>query len=426
MKRHIVRAAVAAAAVAGITGCQQQAKRAAVQPQQQQLQAPVQQPATPQPVAQGEQPPVVTQPAPEQTGADLLKMKTETWAREVSPQLKKRERKGGEPAVADFLEPDQFSLSPVSAETARKRQEQKQQAMTPQGEAQVIPVANPAVDATASVPNQGAALSSAAVVRADATGANVGRMALDPARERREAELAARTLKDTSTGAGDLELSLGKNLKDNPKDLWAQLDFQLLQFLKDKPTPQLETMTNLPSEDRELISSVMDALTNFRNALRADNNMLMSRKVRPILDLADRVRAQADLVIPTLALCTKVNGFGLYEPIEPQFQAMKAHEIIIYCEVENFASHQNGKRMWETRLSQEVVLYTETGLPVWQDKTESIPDLARNRRHDFFVIKKTKFPANITLGRYLLKVTMVDQQASRVAEATLPVQFVAQ
>jgi hypothetical protein len=72
------------------------------------------------------------------------------------------------------------------------------------------------------------------------------------------------------------------------------------------------------------------------------------------------------------------------------------------------------------------VLYTETGLPVWQDKTENIPDLARQLRHDFFVVKKTKFPANITIGRYILKVTIVDQQANRVTEATLPVLFVAQ
>jgi hypothetical protein len=419
MKRHIVRAAVAAAAVAGITGCQ--AKQAAVQPQQQQQQAPLQQqqqPAPPQPVAQGEQPPVIHTPVPEQTGADLLKMKTEQWAREVTPQLTKRARKG-EPSAADFLEPDQFSLTPIS--DARRAAPP-----TPQGEAQVVPVSNPVNDATPSVSNQGGQLSSAAVARVNTTASNVGRVALDPTRERRDAEMASRTVRDTSTGAGDLELSLGKNLKDNPKDLWAQLDFQLLQFLKDKPTPQLESMTNLPGEDRELISSVMDALTNFRNALRADNNMLMSRKVRPILDLADRVRAQADLVIPTLALCTKVDGFGIYEPIEPRFTAMKAHEILIYCEVENFASHQNGKKMWETKLSQEVVLYTETGLPVWQDKSESIPDLARSRRHDFFVYKRAKFPANITLGRYLLKVTMVDQQASRVAEATIPVQFVAQ
>jgi hypothetical protein len=72
------------------------------------------------------------------------------------------------------------------------------------------------------------------------------------------------------------------------------------------------------------------------------------------------------------------------------------------------------------------VLYTESGLPVWQDKTEQSPDFARRRRHDFFVVKKTRLPANITIGRYLLKVTVVDQQANRVAEATIPVQFVAQ
>jgi hypothetical protein len=155
--------------------------------------------------------------------------------------------------------------------------------------------------------------------------------------------------------------------------------------------------------------------------------MLISRKIRPLLDLADRLRAQADLVIPTLSICTKVDGFGVYEPIEPaRFTAMKEHPVIVYCEVQNFASQLNGKKLWETRLSQEVVLYTESGLPVWQDKTENIPDLARNRRHDFFVVKKTKFPSNIAIGRYLLKVTIVDQQASRVAEATIPVQFVAQ
>jgi hypothetical protein len=227
--------------------------------------------------------------------------------------------------------------------------------------------------------------------------------------------------------AGELDATVNKNLRDYPKDLWAQLDYQLLQFVKDRPTPQLEVMSKLSMEDRELITAVMDGLTNFRNAIRADNNMLVSRKVKAILDLADRVRAQADLTIPTLSLCTKVEGFGVYEPVEPaRFTAMKGHEVIVYCEVENFASQLNERKQWETRLAQEVVLYTETGLPVWQDKTETIADQARRRRHDFFVVKKTTLPANISIGRYLLKVTIVDQQASRVAEATIPVQFVAQ
>ena len=182
----------------------------------------------------------------------------------------------------------------------------------------------------------------------------------------------------------------------------------MLQWLKDKPTPQLDMMDKMPVEDRDFVSAIMDSVTMLRNTLRSDSNMLMSQKVPALIELADRLRAQADLIIPTVSLCTKVDGFGVYEPVEPaRFTAMKEHPIIVYCEVENFSSHQNEKKMWETKLSQEVVLYTETGLPVWQDKTENIPDLARNRRHDFFVVKKTKFPPNITIGRYLLKVTIV-------------------
>ena len=417
MKRHIVRAAgLTAAAIAGLAGCQskQGSNAAAVQP-------PV------APVAQAEPAtrPAAAAVAPaEATAPDMLKLKAENWARDLAPQLTKRERKAAEPSAADFLEPDQFHIGPVASEAPKPN------------EPNVVAVVDPVVESTPSVPNQGVAIAPPQAVPPDVMAragglerANVGKVAVTPPGEAREPVVAAsaRVARDTSPGAGDLEALLAKSLRENPKDVWAQLDFQLLQFLKDKPTPQLDAMAKLSGEDRELLASVMDALTNFRNSLRADNNMLMSRKVRPILDLADRVRAQADLVIPTLALCTKVDGFGIYEPVEPaRFTAMKPHEIIVYCEVENFASHQNEKKFWETKLSQEVVLYTETGLPVWQDKTESIPDLARNRRHDFFVVKKTKFPPNITLGRYLMKVTIVDQQASRVAEATIPVQFVAQ
>ena len=67
-----------------------------------------------------------------------------------------------------------------------------------------------------------------------------------------------------------------------------------------------------------------------------------------------------------------------------------------------------------------------TLLPVWQDKSKTLTDLSRNRRHDFFIVKTIRLPANLTIGRYLLKVTVIDQQASRVAEATVPVQVVAQ
>jgi hypothetical protein len=418
MKRHIVSAGIAAAAIAGLTGCQSK-------PQPQNLQSA----AAQQPLIDVK--PTVVSPAPAVTPdaravtSQALVYKAQNYTREMEPLLNKRVKKASEPTDVDFLDPSDFRLGPASAATPAL-------SLAPAKKAepivQVVAIAHPVIANSPTLPNQGATLGNSAA--ADAPGATGGAIA--------SSANYPRSINDASTerspippakgaAAGDLDPILSRNLKDYPKDVWAHLDFQMLQFLRDKPTPQLDVLAPLAAEDRELIASVMDGLTNFRNAIRADNNMLMSRKVRPFLELADRLRAQADLIIPTMTLCTRVDGFGVYEPVEPaRFTAMKEHPIIVYCEVENFASHQNGNKMWETKLSQEVVLYTETGLPVWQDKTENIPDLARNRRHDFFVVKKTKFPANITIGRYILKVTIVDQQANRVTEATLPVLFVAQ
>ena len=364
---------------------------------------------------------------PQIDSTQALTAKTEAWAREMQTLMGKkplmRPGAAGEPSVVDFMEPDAFSIGLPQRGNAKT-----------EPPVTVVPISNPVVNATQSDANRGAALqpqsnekqARTAVATNTNSGQGVPPLLADSGTGGFD-KAAPFPPRDTTPSAGDLELSLSKQLQNNNNDLWAHLDFQLLQFLKDKPTPQLDSLAKLPTEDRELVASVMDGLTNFRNALRADNNMLMSRKVKPLLELADRVRAQADLTIPAIALCTKVDGFGVYEPIEPaRFTAMKEHPVIVYCEVENFASHQNDKKLWETKLSQEVVLYTETGLPVWQDKTQTIPDHARRRRHDFFIVKKTKLPGNVAIGRYLLKVTIVDQQANRVAEATVPVQFVAQ
>lgn len=224
-----------------------------------------------------------------------------------------------------------------------------------------------------------------------------------------------------------LAAGFAQRIHDYPNDIAAHLDHQLLLFLNDRQVPDLASLASLPEEDRELVTTVLDGLSNFRNAIRADNNMLLSRKVQPMLQMADRLRSQADLYIPAIALCTKVDGFGIYKVIDPpRFVAGREHPAIVYCEIANFASQLNDQKLWETRLVQEAVLYTETGLPVWQDSSKTITDVCRNRRHDFFMVKMIKLPSSLTIGRYLLKVTITDQQASRVAEATVPIQIVAQ
>jgi len=233
---------------------------------------------------------------------------------------------------------------------------------------------------------------------------------------------------NTPLGPSDaMAQKIEKRVREYPREVSGQLDFQLLRFLQDERVPDLNTISALPTEDRELIAAFIDGLSNFRNGLRQDSNMLMSRKIHPLLEMADRLRSGANLSIPTIALCTTVRTFGEYDPINPpRFAANMAHDVILYCEIENFSSQIDEKQMWQTKLSKDAVLYTESGMPVWSDKSETITDTARRRRHDFFIVKKLRIPANLTVGRYLMKVSIQDQQVNRVAEATLPIVIAAE
>jgi hypothetical protein len=229
--------------------------------------------------------------------------------------------------------------------------------------------------------------------------------------------------------SGILDQKFAQAIRDYPRDIAGQLNWQLLQFVEDRPTPDMAAVSGLPEEDRAILTTLMDGLGNFRETVRSDNNMLLSRKIKPLLDMADRLRSQAELTIPTAALCTKVDGFGMYKAIDPaRFSAGVEHPVIIYCEVQNFASQLNDAKLWETRLSQEAVLYTDTGMQIWPDKETPISavDTCRNRRHDFFMVNIIRLPADLTIGRYLLKVTISDQLANRVAESTVPLEVVAE
>jgi hypothetical protein len=81
------------------------------------------------------------------------------------------------------------------------------------------------------------------------------------------------------------------------------------------------------------------------------------------------------------------------------------------------------RKTWETRLTQEIVLYGELGQVLWRDKTNSMVDCCRVRRTDFSMARPLRLPATLAEGKYILKIAVVDQVASKVAESTIPVQI---
>jgi hypothetical protein len=357
--------------------------------------------------------------------AEILAAKVQNVTQNVGPLLDKRTRpSASEPSAVEWIDPEAMRLT---AAPARPTSDVKP--AVPDVPPTVVPLVRPTVENSPTVANQVAYVPASGDTVALANNeAHIGGPVTAGMRVPADASNQAVSALPASTG-DSLEQKFAQRVRDYPRDTGAQLDYQLLQFLHDEQVPQLDALAPLQAEDRELISATMDGLSNFRNALRSGDNARFSAKVAPLIEMADRLRSQAELNIPTLALCSKVDGFGAYDPIEPaRFVAGKDHMVVLYCEVENFTSRQDAKQLWVTRFQQEAVLYTETGLPIWEDKTKGIVDMSRNRRHDFFIVKLVKLPANLTVGRYLMKVSVVDQLPSpnRIAEKPLQVQIVSQ
>jgi len=350
--------------------------------------------------------------------AEALARKAQEYSRQLTLMLSRRSGGSGagvvrepSPSRVEWMDPSEFSLGGSETPTLRTIGDERGSAGPAGGDGRQA--AQPPDDRDRSA----VALAGSSAKRP---------VFIEPTSSLPQAPAASGSSSDLPE-ADELFEKFSRRIKDYPRDVSAHLDYQLLQFLLDQPAPQLSALSSLPSEDRELITALIDGLSNFRNALRADRNMLLSRKIKPLLDVAERLRSQADLTIPTIALCTRVQGFGNYEPIEPaRFAAGREHPAIVYCEIANFTSHLNDRQQWETRLTWDMTLYTEQGMSVWTDKTEQITDSSRNRRHDFFVRKVIKLPGTLTIGRYVLKVSIVDTQSNRVAEASVPIVIAAQ
>src|SRR5438067_1012425 len=146
-KRHIVRAGLgAAAAIVGAAGCQSK-------PPPQNVQSASAQPLAEPKTTHHAQPTTAPAPVAEASvgTAEALALKFQNYAKEIEPLMSQRMRKGSSAAErsdVDFLDPSEFHLGPPVVLNSKK----------PESPVQVIPIANPLVETTPSLTNQGATI----------------------------------------------------------------------------------------------------------------------------------------------------------------------------------------------------------------------------------------------------------------------------
>lgn len=163
-----------------------------------------------------------------------------------------------------------------------------------------------------------------------------------------------------------------------------------------------------------------------------------------LLDEAKRTlrKESGSLRIATAALCRRVAGYGLYEPFETTtFLAGAPRRVIVYTEADRFAHRaaseaerasvgltRGGEEadFWAVELGVELALYHESdGVLAWRRPRETIVDISRRQRRDFYLVADIELPPTLTVGGYQLKVTLVDETTGAEDAALIPIDIVA-
>lgn len=187
-----------------------------------------------------------------------------------------------------------------------------------------------------------------------------------------------------------------------------------------------EALPGLTDREREMLSEFQ----NFFQQL--GKNLDGSREAEEVLlESIETLRASLHtdpiLSIGELALCTRVGGFGDFDAFNRYtFLAHNAQQAIVYIEIDGFASEINDDGEWVTKISQQLVIYSDRdGIPVWREDWQTAVDKSRNKRGDFFLVQLITLPKALSVGRYHLKVRIRDEINGAEAEDGMQFEMVA-
>ncbi len=267
------------------------------------------------------------------------------------------------------------------------------------------------------------------------------------------AELEAESQPETSETPGASEASdLNQTpVAIDPEERKAELVGELIELLtgiartSDNPGAAAATLAGLDSlspkaldelySDGVLSEAELSSLRAAQEVLTSISSSGTIASPEAVAKVLERVKNELDrqsgIRIVKSILCTRVDGFGKYEPFSSNdFIAGQAHEIIVYVEVDRFGWREmtgnDGQPRYEVELSQRLELYhVADDMNTWNRAAEVDRSVSRNRVRDYYLINKITLPANLGVGKYHLKVVMRDLVEDRVGESIVTIRMVA-
>ena len=232
----------------------------------------------------------------------------------------------------------------------------------------------------------------------------------EPTAEARAAALLQR--RDELIAALEDEIKLRGGKEDAAGELLRmQQQLRLLYLLAERPDDAVGEIESLPAAEQEAFKQLLFGLSTWLAADEVRRPALRNARIlRALKDASAELAAAAKLDVKNLRFCESVEGFGWYKeyPV-PQFRPKQ--QVILYAEVDNFASQKKAADTYETELAVSYQIFDGSGTIVDERELPLDKEVCRNQRRDYFLAYRIYLPDGIAPGRYRLELTVEDLKA---------------
>ncbi len=197
-----------------------------------------------------------------------------------------------------------------------------------------------------------------------------------------------------------------------------EITLRMLYVSQRRLDDALRPIERLNENEQEYIRHQMQALYEASNP---DANPARSRHWSIVMnsqsEATSHLAAVSDLAVRSVAFCTQVDGYGLFQRFAKNHFAPD-QDVLLYCEIDNVAA-EKVKLGYETQLQGRYEIRDAQGLRIEDQLLPMEPEICQNHRRDYFIVYRIYMPQKIAPGSYQLRLTVEDMKAHKFGQSNV-------
>ncbi|HEY2826105.1 MAG TPA: hypothetical protein VGJ04_00775 [Pirellulales bacterium] len=202
----------------------------------------------------------------------------------------------------------------------------------------------------------------------------------------------------------------------NPSD---QTTLRMLYLAAGRCEDALRPPVGPATADQEFWNEELFGLATVLDEHRLpDPQQRVAQAAEHLRNAANKLGPSPPLVVHNPAFCTEVLSYGMFKPF-PKYEFKPGQEVVLYAEVENFASQSTDKGFY-TSLKSRYQIVDSRAVRVAEQQYAVTEEWCKNPRRDYFVRYFMYMPGRIPSGNYTLQLTIEDTLGKQVAQSSIP------